>query len=109
VVSTAGAAGFWQFMDSAAKKYGLIINDDVDERNNVEKATIAACKYLKESHSRYNNWTMAAASYNRGDLENALIEPEKYKHIFVRVGGFTARFVELSRDVQQDILSRTLY
>jgi pyruvate-formate lyase len=46
---------------------------------------------------------------NRGDLENALIEPEKYKHIFVRVGGFTARFVELSRDVQQDILSRTLY
>lgn len=46
---------------------------------------------------------------NRGDLEKALIEPEKYKHIFVRVGGFTARFVELSRDVQQDILSRTLY
>jgi pyruvate-formate lyase len=46
---------------------------------------------------------------NRGDLENALVEPEKYKHIFVRVGGFTARFVELSHDVQQDILSRTLY
>lgn len=46
---------------------------------------------------------------NRGDLENALVEPEKYKHIFVRVGGFTARFVELSRDVQLDILNRTLY
>lgn len=46
---------------------------------------------------------------NRGDLEKALIEPEKYNHIFVRVGGFTARFVELSHDVQQDILSRTLY
>ncbi|MEW6652671.1 MAG: pyruvate formate lyase family protein [Bacteroidota bacterium] len=46
---------------------------------------------------------------NRGDLEKALTEPEKYKHIFVRVGGFTARFVELSLDVQQDILSRTLY
>ncbi len=46
---------------------------------------------------------------NRGDLEKALTEPEKYKHIFVRVGGFTARFVELSRDVQSDILSRKLY
>jgi pyruvate-formate lyase len=46
---------------------------------------------------------------NRGDLEKALVEPDKYKHIFVRVGGFTACFIELSRDVQQDILSRTLY
>ncbi|MEG8989724.1 pyruvate formate lyase family protein [Ignavibacteria bacterium 4148-Me] len=46
---------------------------------------------------------------NRGDLEKALVEPEKYRHIFVRVGGFTARFVELSKEVQKDILSRTLY
>lgn len=46
---------------------------------------------------------------NKNDLENAMKEPEKYQHIFVRVGGFSARFVELSRDVQLDILSRTLY
>lgn len=46
---------------------------------------------------------------NKDDLEKALVEPEKYRHIFVRVGGFTARFVELSKDVQKDILSRTLY
>ncbi|MCU7494441.1 MAG: hypothetical protein HF314_15830 [Ignavibacteria bacterium] len=46
---------------------------------------------------------------NRNDLENAMKEPEKYSHIFVRVGGFSARFVELSRDVQLEILSRTLY
>jgi pyruvate-formate lyase len=46
---------------------------------------------------------------NRDDLERALEEPEKYQNLFVRVGGFTARFVELSRDVQEDILSRTLY
>lgn len=45
----------------------------------------------------------------RGDLEQALREPEQYRHIFVRVGGFSARFVDLSRDVQEDILSRTLY
>lgn len=46
---------------------------------------------------------------NRGDLEAAMKEPEKYQHIFVRVGGFSARFVELDRDVQLEILSRTLY
>ena len=46
---------------------------------------------------------------NRGDLENALLEPEKYKDIFVRVGGFSARFVDLPNDVQMEILSRTTY
>ena len=46
---------------------------------------------------------------NRGDLEKALLEPEKYKDVFVRVGGFSARFVDLPEDVQVDILSRTTY
>lgn len=46
---------------------------------------------------------------NRGDLENALVEPEKYSHIFVRVGGFSARFIELAPAVQKEIISRTLY
>lgn len=46
---------------------------------------------------------------NRGDLENAMKEPEKYGHIMVRVGGFSARFVTLAPDVQREIASRTLY
>jgi len=46
---------------------------------------------------------------NRDDLERAMREPERYQHIFVRVGGFSARFVDLSRDVQLEILERTLY
>jgi pyruvate-formate lyase len=46
---------------------------------------------------------------SRGELEAALREPEKYRHVFVRVGGFSARFVDLPRDVQMDILNRTLY
>jgi len=43
----------------------------------------------------------------RGTLEKALKEPEKYKDVFVRVGGFSARFVELPSDVQLEILNRT--
>ncbi len=46
---------------------------------------------------------------NRGELEAALREPEKYQHVMVRVGGFSARFVTLDRTVQEEILSRTLY
>ena len=46
---------------------------------------------------------------NRGDLEKALLEPEKYKDVFVRVGGFSARFVDLPKDVQVEILYRTTY
>ncbi len=45
----------------------------------------------------------------REDLENAMKNPEEYANLIVRVGGFSARFVELDRDVQEEILSRTLY
>jgi pyruvate-formate lyase len=45
---------------------------------------------------------------SRNDLENAMKEPEKYRNLIVRVGGFSARFVELNREVQMDILNRTL-
>lgn len=45
----------------------------------------------------------------RKDLENALANPENYQNLIVRVGGFSARFVELSKDIQQELMSRTLY
>lgn len=65
-VSPAGAVGFWQLMPSAARNYGLIVNDEVDERYDVEKSTHAACKFFKEAHKRFNNWTLSAAAYNMG-------------------------------------------
>jgi len=43
------------------------------------------------------------------DLENALKFPEKYQNLIVRVGGFSAKFVDLDPDIQQEILARTLY
>jgi pyruvate-formate lyase len=46
---------------------------------------------------------------DRGDLENAMREPEKYRNLIVRVGGFSARFVELEPDLQRDIIKRTFY
>ncbi|PWH14281.1 MAG: pyruvate formate-lyase [Anaerolineae bacterium] len=45
----------------------------------------------------------------RGDLENALRDPASHRNLIVRVGGFSARFVELAPEIQQDLLMRTLY
>ena len=57
-----------------------------------------------------NGGTQAMISVvNRNDLENALKHPELYPNLLVRVGGFTERFVSLAEDIQQEILSRTLY
>ncbi len=66
VVSPAGATGFWQIMKATGKEYGLEINDNVDERYHIEKATEVACKYIKAYKEKYGNWTMAAATYNTG-------------------------------------------
>lgn len=66
VVSPAGARGFWQFMDNTAKELNLEVSNDVDERYHLEKATEAACLYLKKAYNRFGNWTSVAASYNIG-------------------------------------------
>lgn len=66
VVSPAGATGFWQFMERTAEQYGLEVNDNIDERYHIEKATQAACEYLKNAKARLGSWTLAAAAYNAG-------------------------------------------
>ena len=65
-VSPAGARGIWQFMPQTGKEKGLEINEFIDERYHLEKATIAACKYIQEAKDKYGSWTLAAASYNAG-------------------------------------------
>ncbi|WCM42328.1 lytic transglycosylase domain-containing protein [Flavobacterium sp. CBA20B-1] len=64
--SSAGAKGFWQFMPETAREYNLEISSTVDERYDVIKATEAACVYLKRAYAKFGNWTLVAASYNRG-------------------------------------------
>lgn len=66
-VSPAGARGFWQIMEATGKEYGLEINDNVDERYNIEKSTHVAAEYLKKSKERFGSWTLAAAAYNAGN------------------------------------------
>ena len=66
-VSPSKAVGFWQFLEGTGKDYGLEINKEVDMRYNVEKETVAACKYLKDSYRKFGSWTLAAAAFNCGN------------------------------------------
>lgn len=72
--SNMGAVGFWQFMKNTAPAYNLEVNEYVDMRKDPIASTYAACRYLKEAYNRFGNWTLAAASYNRGmaGLDNAV-------------------------------------
>lgn len=66
-VSPAKATGFWQFLEATGKQYDLEINKEVDMRYNVEKETVAACRYLKDSYRKFGDWTLSAAAFNCGN------------------------------------------
>jgi membrane-bound lytic murein transglycosylase D len=66
IISPAGATGLWQLMKKAAIENGLEVSSEVDERFNMEKSTVAACRYLNHAYRQYGSWTIVAASYNAG-------------------------------------------
>ncbi|MBN1300856.1 MAG: lytic transglycosylase domain-containing protein [Melioribacteraceae bacterium] len=94
-VSPMGAVGFWQFMKGAADKYGLEVNNEVDERYNVEKSTEAACKYLLDAYKQYGSWTLAAGSYNMGTngIENQVDRQKADDYYNLVLNDETNRFV----------------
>lgn len=66
IFSKRGAAGIWQFIPETGKKYGLKVNESVDERLDINKSTLAACMYFKEAFKFLNSYILVAASYNIG-------------------------------------------
>ncbi len=93
--SPAGAKGIWQFMPATAREYGLTVNDEIDERFNLEKVTLAACRYLKNANGRYNNWTLTAASYNAGmgGVSNNLAGQRGHSYYDISMTEETNRYV----------------
>jgi len=83
--SRVGARGFWQIMPETAKGLGLIISPDLDERDDIQKATKAACKLLSQYYNliykRHNvaSWSLTAAAYNFGigNIFNAISKQGK--------------------------------
>jgi membrane-bound lytic murein transglycosylase D len=93
--SPTGAKGFWQFMPNSAKERGLEVNKEVDERYHLEKATIAACEYLKEAHKELGSWTLAAAAYNMGSpaLKKQLKTQQEQSYFDLDLNQETARYI----------------
>lgn len=95
-VSPAGAAGFWQIMRTTGQEYGLEVNAEVDERYHVEKATRAACKFLRKAYERFgNSWSVAAASYNMGiaGMSNQIAQQESASYYDLFLNDETARYI----------------
>jgi len=100
VVSSAGAAGFWQLMPATARELGLIVNDLVDERNDFNKSTFAACKvlagyylYIRKTFG-ISSWVLTAAAYNNGigNIQNA-IKKQGSNYFQMQLNAETAAYV----------------
>jgi hypothetical protein len=94
-VSPSGAKGVWQFMPETAKEKGMEVNESVDERYHLQKATEAACKYLVAAKQKFGNWTLAAASYNGGmnGVNTKIVEQQVTDYYDLLLTDETSRYV----------------
>jgi membrane-bound lytic murein transglycosylase D len=95
VISYRDAVGYWQILKTSGKELGLEITDEVDERYDPIKATVAACKYLKRAYAKFGNWTMVAASYNRGmgGMDRAMEDQQVDSYYDLYLNDETSRYV----------------
>lgn len=88
--SHASAVGPWQFIRATGRRYGMKISHELDERQDLFKATHGAAQYFKDLHNIFSSWELALAAYNAG--ENGMIR---------RIMKFGTRdFYKLSRNKQ---------
>jgi membrane-bound lytic murein transglycosylase D len=79
-LSRKGARGLWQFMPDTARRYGLIVNPERDERLDVGRSTHAAARYLRDLYGKFGDWQLTFAAYNAGeDLVQRAMERNRTK------------------------------
>lgn len=93
--SSAGAGGFWQFIEPTGKKYGLAIDPLMDERRNFVLSTNAALQYLSSLYSMFGKWSLAAAAYNMGEsgLKERINDQETRDYYNLYLPNETMRYV----------------
>ncbi|PIE67220.1 MAG: lytic transglycosylase [Deltaproteobacteria bacterium] len=93
--SRKGAMGVWQLMPQTARKYGLTVNKDIDERRNPYLSTEAALAYLVDLHARFDSWSLSLAAYNMGEegLEAQILEQGNRDYYRLYLSLETQRFI----------------
>ncbi len=78
-VSSARAAGMWQFMPATGQSFDLKQNAFRDDRRDVLASTRAALDYLQQLHNRFGDWHLALAAYNwgQGNVSRAVTRNQK--------------------------------
>ena len=109
--SSAGAAGMWQFIKETGKKEGLNINDNVDERYNMKRATRSGLAHLKRLYGEFNDWFIAMAAYNAGAARlREVLENQNSKDFFdLYLPEETERYVFRIIALKEIILHRDRY
>lgn len=110
-VSPRDAVGYWQILEDSGKEFGLEITREVDERFDPIKATEAACKYLKKAYDKFGNWTLVAASYNRGmhGMQEALDDQQVSSYYDLYLNDETSRYVFRILAIKEIIENPTKY
>ncbi|OGB15166.1 MAG: lytic transglycosylase [Burkholderiales bacterium RIFCSPHIGHO2_12_FULL_67_38] len=78
-VSSARAAGMWQFMPATGQSFDLKQNIFRDDRRDVLASTRAALDYLQQLHGRFGDWHLALAAYNwgQGNVNRAITRNQR--------------------------------
>jgi membrane-bound lytic murein transglycosylase D len=98
-VSSAGAAGIFQLMPDTARRFGLIVEDGMDERFDPLKSAQAAARYLNFLKNYFNSWFLAIAAYNAGEgrvaraLQDVDISTKDFEAILAMLPEETQRYV----------------
>ncbi len=94
-VSPKGASGYWQLMPETARELGLVVNQEHDERYDLNKATVAVCRFLRDLHRELGSWTLVAAAYNGGlgQVRSRMIQQRENNYYSLKLYRETSQYL----------------